>query len=331
MERRINMAGSTARITMKKRIRLPILIGLLFCGMAASVWGQQDPMFSQYYFNPLTTNPAYAGSRDVVSITGLVRRQWLGIASAPVTGGFSAHMPDAKRRNGFGLTVVNDQLSYIGQTWVSGSYAYRIPMGKFNLQLGLQAVFYNWRINWGKAHLIDPNDPVPLVYGRNLMLPNAGFGAFFWGKKLYAGISIPHLLVNSLDNNRPGISFNSKDTDVPALKRHFFAMAGYVFDLDPDLKFKPSVLVKKVYGAPLEVDMNLNFYFGGKFGVGASYRTGDGIVGILEYQFTPQLRAGYAYDYPFTQLRRYTSGSHELMLSYDFSFRNESVVSPRVF
>lgn len=307
------------------------MLGLLLCLMAIPAWGQQDPMFSQYYFNPMTVNPAYVGSRDVVSMTGLVRRQWLGISGAPFTGGFSIHTPDAARRNGFGLSVVNDQISYLGQTWVSAAYAYRIPLGKYNLQLGLQGVLYNWRINWNKAHLIDPNDDVPAFYGRNLLVPNAGFGAYFWGKNLYAGLSLPHLLVNSLDNNRPGISLNSKDSDIAALKRHFFAMAGYVIDVDPDFKIKPSVLLKQVYGAPLEMDFNLNMYFAGKLGVGASYRTGDGIVGILEYQFNKQLRAGYAYDYPFSALRRFTSGSHELMISYDFWFRNESVVSPRVF
>jgi type IX secretion system PorP/SprF family membrane protein len=318
--------GNSMKDTMKK---LAFFLLLAFAALGGRA--QQDPMFSQYYFNPLTINPAYAGSRDALSISGLVRRQWLGISSAPVTGGLSIQSPDKARKNGFGLSVVNDQISYIGQTWISGSYAYRIPMGKYKLQLGLQGVMYNWRVNWNKAHLIDPNDNVPNLYGRNLWLPNAGFGAFFYSDKLYAGFSIPHLLVNSLDNNRPGISLSNKDSDIAALKRHYFFMAGYVFDVDPDFKIKPSVLVKQVYGAPLEVDMNLNFYFGGKFGVGASYRTGDGIVGILEYQFSRQLRAGYAYDFPFSPLRRFTSGSHELMISYDFSFGNESVVSPRVF
>jgi type IX secretion system PorP/SprF family membrane protein len=338
----------TYRNYISRRKRIAVLIGA--CNISASVnaifialffaltllphtaKSQQDPMFSQYYFNPLTVNPAYAGSRDVMSVTGLVRRQWLGISSAPVTGGFSFHTPDGKRQNGFGLTVVNDQISYIGQTWVSGQYAYRLRFRHdYNLQLGLQATVYNWRVNWSKAHLIDPNDDIPAFYGRNLWLPNAGFGAFFWGKKLYAGFSIPHLLVNTLSNNNPGISFNSRKSDIAALKRHFFLMAGYVFEVSPDFKLKPSLLVKQVYGAPLELDMNLNAYFWNKLGVGASYRTGDGIVAILEWQFTRQLRAGYAYDYPFTPLRRFTSGSHELMISYDFNFGHDAVVSPRVF
>jgi type IX secretion system PorP/SprF family membrane protein len=319
--------NGNSKMKQMQRLSFFLLFGLLALG----AWAQQDPMFSQYYFNPLTVNPAYAGTRDALSFTGLVRRQWMGISSAPVTEGFSVHSPDRARRNGFGLNVVNDRISYLGQTWLSGSYAYRIPMGDYKLQLGISGVLYNYRINWNKAHLIDPTDQVPALYGRNLWLPNAGFGAFFYGDKLYAGLSVPHLLVNSLDNNRPGISLSSKDSDVAALKRHYFFMAGYVIDVDPDFKIKPSILLKQVYAAPLEADLNLNFYFGGKFGVGASYRTGDGIVGILEYQFSRQLRAGYAYDYPFTALRGFTSGSHELMISYDFSFGNESVVSPRVF
>lgn len=323
------MKTSNGNIKMDHMKRLAFFLLLVLC--MGGAYAQQDPMFSQYYFNPLTINPAYAGSRDALSLTGLVRRQWLGIPSAPITQGFSMHMPDAKRRNGFGLTIVNDKISYLGQSWISASYAYRIPMGQYNLQLGLQGTVYNWRANWAKSHLIDPADQVPTQYGRNLWVPNAGFGAFFYGDKLYAGLSIPHLLVNSLDNNRPGISLNSKKSDIAALKRHFFFMAGYVFEVDPDFKIKPSVLVKQVYGAPVELDMNLNFYFGGKFGIGASYRTGDGIVGILEYQFSRQLRVGYAYDYPFTYLRGFTTGSHELMISYDFSFGNEAVVSPRVF
>jgi type IX secretion system PorP/SprF family membrane protein len=304
---------------------------LLFSFMALAGFAQQDPMFSQYYFNPLTVNPAYAGSRDAVSMTGLVRKQWVGISGAPTTAGFSIHTPDVKRRNGFGLSLVNDQISYLGQTWFSGQYAYRVPMGKYNLQLGLQATVFNWRVNWSKAVLIDQNDAVPAFYGKNLWVPNAGFGAFFWGDNAYLGFSMPRLLVNSLDANRPGISLSNKDSQIAALKRHMFIMGGYVFNIDPDFKIKPSVLVKQVYGAPTELDMNLNFYFGGKFGVGGSYRTGDGIVGILEYQFNRQLRAGYAYDYPFTALRGFTSGSHELMISYDFSFGNDAVVSPRVF
>jgi type IX secretion system PorP/SprF family membrane protein len=311
-----------------------ILLGICLAMSGLSLWAQQDPMLSQYYFNPLVVNPAYAGSRDALNIAALGRWQWAGISGAPRTQGLSIHTPDAQRRNGFGFNILNDKISYLGQTWLTGAYAYRIPLGgkgDYNLQLGLQGTLFNWRIDWTKANLIDPTDVVPSQYGRNLWLPNAGFGAFFYGKRAYAGFSVPHLLVNSLSSARPGISFNSSDASVAALKRHYFLMAGYVFEPNVDFKVKPSFLLKQVYGAPLEMDFNLNFYFRQKLGVGASYRTGDGIVGILEWQFNRQLKAGYAYDYPFTALRGYTNGSHELMISYEFSFGNDAVVSPRVF
>lgn len=308
-----------------------LLYTLLMIAFGAPLVAQQDPMFSQYMFNPLSVNPAYAGSRDALSVTALGRWQWVGMEGAPRTQTLGIHTPNGSRRNGFGLNIVNDKVSYLGQTWLSASYAYRIPLGKYKLQLGLQGTMFNWRVNWEKAQLVDMADDVPAGYGNNLWVPNAGFGAFFYGERGYAGFSVPHLLVNSLASSRPGISFDSKQSAFAALKRHYFLMGGYVWEVSRDFKVKPSFLFKSVYGAPMELDLNLNFYFLERFGVGASYRTGDGMVGMMEYQINRQLRAGYAYDYPFTALRGYTTGSHELMISYDFSFGNKAVVSPRVF
>jgi type IX secretion system PorP/SprF family membrane protein len=295
------------------------------------VRGQQDAMYSQYYFNALAVNPAYAGSRESLTMTGLFRRQWLGISSAPVTQTFSVHAPDYSRRNGFGLTIVNDKISYLGQTWITASYAYRIDMGKHKLAFGLNGTVFNWRINWSKAVLIDQQDDVPGRYGDSYWMPNVGAGIFFYGPRAYAGISAPHLLMNSFGANGPSISISNTNSSIAALRRHLFIMGGYVIEFSKDFQLKPSTLIKHVYGAPWQADINLNAYILRKLGIGASYRSGDGIVGILEYQFSNQLRAGYAYDYPFTALRRYTSGSHELMLSYEFHYKNDAVVSPRVF
>ncbi|HHG84232.1 MAG TPA: type IX secretion system membrane protein PorP/SprF, partial [Bacteroidetes bacterium] len=132
------------------------VLSLLFSDAMA----QQAPMFSQYYFNTLAVNPAYAGSRESLTLTGVIRRQWLGISAAPVTQTFSVHAPDRSRRNGFGLTLVNDKVSYLGQTWISGAYAYRINMNKHKLALGLSGTVFNWRINWANARLIDQLDEV---------------------------------------------------------------------------------------------------------------------------------------------------------------------------
>lgn len=311
-----------------------LLLGLiLLIVMAPSLsWGQQDPMFSQYMFNGLAINPAYTGSRDALSTTFIYRKQWVGLDGAPTTQTLSLHSPTRNRRNAFGFQLVNDKISYLGQTWLTFSYAYRIPLGEnSHLHLGLQASIYNYRINWGQAELIDPNDIVPASYGNNLWLPNAGTGVWYYSDKFYAGASLPHLLINSLDSNRPGISVLAGNANSAFLRRHGFITAGYVFDLSQDVKFKPSVLLKYVHGAPLEADINAQFYLFDRLGFGGSYRTGDGMVAMVNYYFTPQLHAGYAFDYPFTPLRGYTSGSHEIMIGYDFRFGDKSIVSPRVF
>lgn len=315
----------------RKPSRMVAMLALAL-GFSAPAFGQQDPMYSQYMFNGLSINPAYAGSRDALSTTALFRKQWVGLEGAPSTQSFSLHSPTRNRRNAFGFQIVNDNISYLGQTWLTFSYAYRIEIGeKAHLHLGLQGSIYNYRINWNQAELIDPNDNVILGYGNNLWLPNAGAGAWYYNDKFYAGISVPHLLVNSLDKNRPGISVLAASANIAALRRHGFLTAGYVFDLSPDVKFKPSFLLKYVQAAPVELDLNGQFYFYDKLGIGGSYRTGDGIVAMVNYFFTPQLHAGYAFDYPFTKLNGYTSGSHEIMIGYDFRFGDKSIVSPRVF
>ncbi|MCB9230617.1 MAG: type IX secretion system membrane protein PorP/SprF [Bacteroidia bacterium] len=308
-----------------------ILLTACFLLFSLGAIAQQDAMYSQYMFNGLVLNPAYAGSREAVSISALARTQWLGIPGAPNTQNISLHTPSRNRKHGFGITLVNDQIAYLGQTWLNLSYAYRIQMKTGTLALGLQGTFYNYRINWNKAVTINPNDPVPLMYGRNLNLPNAGFGVFYNTDRFYAGLSIPHLLINSLDNQQPGLTLSETKFDKAWLKRHYFVTAGYVIDLSKDVKLKPSFLFKYVYAAPMELDLNANVYFNNKWGVGASYRTGDGIIGLFEYQINQQLKIGYAYDYPFTELRKYTSGTHEIAITYDFIFGNDAVVSPRVF
>ena len=308
-------------------IWIATLVSASFCFSHA----QQDPMYSQYMWNSLSVNPAYAGSADALSALMLIRKQWLGIAGAPHTQNTAVHMPDRMGKNAFGLNITNDQISYLGQTWTTLSYSYRIITNRGNLCLGLSASVYNYRINWNKAKLIDPNDVIPAIYGRSMVLPNTGFGIYYYADNFYLGASVPHLLVNSLSTFTPGVKFDDKDVTVAALKRHYFVMGGYVFKPSPNLWFKPSFLYKYVYGAPMQFDFNLNLYFNQKFGIGTSFRSGDGIVALMEYHFTPQFTAGYGYDYPFTALNGYTSGSHELLLRYDFRFSNHAVVSPRVF
>ncbi len=286
-------------------------------------------MYSQYMFNGLAFNPAYAGSRDAMSLSGLARMQWIGFSGSPNTQSFSFHLPSFNRRHGFGFGIVNDQISYLGQTWVNADYAYRIPMGKVKLAFGLRGTVDIFRIAWENADFKDRTDQVAIDYPSQTFLPNAGFGIYLYSKSAYFGLSVPRILVNNFDSVVPDISLDGNG--IRGLRRHYFATAGVVLPAGEAIKFKPSVLFKYVGGAPYQLDLNLNTYFQDRFGVGVSYRTGDAVVGLLDFFLSPQLRMGYAYGYPLSNLNGFTSGSHELMFGYDFRFKKDGIFSPRLF
>jgi len=306
---------------MKKSLLIFLLIiASLF---SLNTQAQQDPMYTQYMYNPLSVNPAYAGSRGALSIIGLARAQWLGIDGAPRTQTLTVHSPVYNEDMGLGLSVINDQLGPIHQTMLFADYSYSIqttPNAK--LAFGLKAGLNIFQADLLSLHPHDPNDPS--VYNiSNRLLPNVGVGVFYYSDKGYLGLSAPKLLEHNL---KSGEISASKE------RRHYFLIGGYVFDLGPSVKFKPSFLVKAVSGAPLSVDLSGNFFFNDKFGVGAAYRFGDSFSGLLQYYITPQFRIGYAYDYTLTELQNYNSGTHEIMLGYDFYFIDKNRIhSPRFF
>ncbi len=292
---------------------------------------QQDPMYSQYLYNGLVFNPAYAGSKDALAANSFYRQQWFGISGAPTTQSLSMHLPDRSRRNGFGISLTNDNISYLGQSWIIADYAFRIPVGRGKIALGLRGTAYNYRINWENADLKNKNDQVGINYSRNIFLPNAGAGIYYYNQHMFAGASVPHILNNTLDQTNATFDINQDRTDIAILRRHYFATAGCLIPLGHFVEAKPSVLLKYVAGAPMQFDFNLQAFFHDKVGIGGSWRTGDGIVGTVSYYITGQLLFGYAYDYPFTILNGFTSGSHELMLSYVWRFEKDGIVSPRAF
>ncbi len=290
---------------------------------------QQDPMYSQYMFNGLAFNPAYAGSRDALSLSGLARMQWVGFSGSPVTQSFNFHLPSFNRRHGFGLGIVNDQISFLGQTWINADYAYRLPIGNVKLAFGLRGTVDIFRIAWEDADLKDRTDQITINYPSQTFLPNVGCGVYLYSNSAYLGLSVPRILVNNFDSIIPDISLDGNG--IRGLKRHYFATAGLVLRMGERLKFKPSLLFKYVGGAPYQIDLNLNAYFRDRLGIGVSYRTGDAIVGLFDLFLNSQLRMGYAFGYPISNLNRFTSGSHELMLGYDFRFKKDGIFSPRLF
>lgn len=303
-----------------------LLITFLILGWA-SVKAQQDAMYTQYMFNMMGVNPAYAGSRGVLSATALYRRQWVGIEGAPETSTISFDMATRDNKVGLGIQAFNDKIGIMRTTGFYGTYAYRIRFDdKGTLAIGLQGGISNFRADLTKVDLIDEDDAA-FSQNINVLLPCFGAGIYYNTDRFYAGFSVPNLVKSYL--RKDAVNYRA---DVIAKKyMHFFFIAGYVFDLNEDLKLKPSGLVKAVRGAPVQWDINTNLWIKDVISIGGSYRSGDAVAGLLEVQFTDQFRIGYAYDHTISKLVKYNQGSHEIMLRYEFGWEKGKVLSPRYF
>jgi type IX secretion system PorP/SprF family membrane protein len=294
----------------------------------SSVVGQHYPMYSQYMHNQAVINPAYTGSRDVLSVSCLFRQQWLGITGAPSTQAFYLHSPLRNPRNNFGVNIVIDRLGVTYRNAFNFSYAYRIDLGekKGRLAFGLQGGIASLQNRFRDVVTDDGGD---LVFGYNtppIMVPGVGFGTYYDTRRWYLGVSLPYLLEY---HNRAFNLFvhnnNSKASSRPAL-----LATGCLIRLNPDILLRPSIMAKFVPNSPAQFDLNAQLIIKDQLWLGASYRTGDAVVGLFGYQITPQLKLGYSYDAAITPLRKFTSGSHELMVRYEFGYR-VNVMSPRYF
>ena len=302
------------------------------------VQAQQDKMFSQYMFNMMALNPAYAGSRDVLSMTAMYRSQWIGLEGAPQTAAFTADMPLNRERIGVGLQLYNDRIGKQTETGAYVSYAFRFRVGdRSTLSLGLNGGVsaYSNRLTEvvtspGQGGPADPAFATDI----NKMLPNFGTGIYLSNDRSYIGLSVPRLLRNNLsDFNAPGLRSRQS--------RHAYAMAGFVIGLSPTLKLKPSTLIKYAEEAPLGFDGNVNLWINDRVAIGTSYRrnqfytfsnqTDDAVVGLLELQLTDQFRLGYAYDYTLNGLRKFAPSSHEIMIRYELGFSKNKILTPRYF
>ncbi len=307
--------------------RLIILtLFLIACpGLLLRLAAQQDPMFSQYMFNTLSINPAYAGSADRLSAVAIHRSQWVKFEGAPITQTVTAHAPLALESVSVGGTVINDQHGPVKQTAVFADLSYRIFFDRSKLAFGLKG-----GLNFFSANLLDLN---PLqaddqAFQANISakpLPNFGFGMMWYGKRWFVGASAPRLLQNKLlDGDLPNFTNNEE-------RIHGFLIAGYVWDLSHYVKFKPTILLKAVNGAPPGADVTANFLLYDKLWLGGMYRWNDSAGALVQYEVNNKLKFGYAYDYIISDIGRYTSGSHELMIGYDFGRARNGDVSPRYF
>ena len=302
------------------RTRILIFALMLTC---YSGFAQQDAQYTQYMFNTININPAYAGSRGVMSVFGLHRTQWVGLDGAPTTNTFSLNTPISNSNLGVGFSLVNDRIGPTSDNTISADISYTIPMNEvYKLSFGIKASGNIFNLDTDKLDPADATDP-NLQNFNNDFSPNFGAGIYLHSDKLYLGFSVPNFLQDS--------KYNDNDIAVFQERMNFYFIGGYVFDIGSSVKFKPAVLTKMVTGAPLQVDASANFLFFDKLMLGGAYRWDAAVSAIAGFQVTDGLFIGYSYDMETTQLRRYNSGSHEVFLRFELFNKVSKMVSPRFF
>jgi type IX secretion system PorP/SprF family membrane protein len=320
---KIAQANLCTRYTSRILTTLLLLFTFHF-SLFTPLCAQQEAQYSQYMFNNLFINPAYAGARDHASMALIGRNQWTGFDGAPKSAAFSLHGPSANLKNGFGMMLTTDAIGPISTSGLSLQYAYRIKIDdEHTLAFGLQGALDYYRTNFSSLRIENTADHAFTGQDVRRFLPNAGAGAFFNGQLGYVGFAVPRLLSNRLS---PTVSDSGAHQ-----ARHFFLTGGFVFNLLEAVKFRPSVLLKASTGGGPNLDINASFLFKEKLWLGASWRSEDALIFMAEFWPTQQLRIGYAYDLSTSALRRYNSGTHELSLGFDFAFKKGNVVSPRYF
>lgn len=307
-----------------KRFNLTYILSIIFLLLIGNqLSAQQEPMFTQYTFNPISVNPAYAGTRNALNINTLTRLQWVGLEGAPTTYSIAAHTPFNKKKVGLGLTLVSDEVGPVRNTYFTLNYAYRVNLTeKIILSMGLKAGIASYKASISNLVVNEPDDPAFMNDDRSTN-PNLGVGFYMYTDKYYLGFSAPKLFETTLDEE------NNQGNE---MRRHYYIMGGYAFTINPDVVFKPTLLFKAVDGSPLSTDLTAQFLFKNKLWLGAMYRIGDAMGAFVDVKVTEQLTIGYGYDYSLNSLSGFNNGTHEIVLSYDFyKFNGSKVKSPRYF
>ncbi|PCH72753.1 MAG: hypothetical protein COB98_11520 [Flavobacteriaceae bacterium] len=306
--------------------RIIILVISIICGGVFSSMAQQLPQFTQYMYNTIAVNPAYAGSRGALSIIGLNRNQWVGFDGGPNTQTLSIHSPLRNEKIGVGLSLLNDKTGYENFTYAYADFSYTIKASEtINIAFGLKGGFSYYKID---AELMNDSSVSSDPYFNkklNHLTANFGAGIYVHTNKWYLGLSSPRLINTTYTNS----------TDFKTFEQlHYYGISGYVFTLNSTLKLKPTFLTKYTHNAPLSYDLTANLLFDEKYWLGGSYRMNgkERAIGfIADMQVNKQLRVGYAYEIPTGEIRPYTSGSHEILLIYEFRFLKSKFRSPRYF
>ncbi len=294
--------------------------------LSSALQAQQDPGFSQYMYNTLSVNSAYAGTQEAINIILLSRHQWVGFEGAPQTQTFTVHSPVDKKYVGLGFSYVRDQIGplNIDNIYIDYSFKLRVHPGG-TLSMGLKT-----GIDMRKNSLTElaplSSDPAYYADVVSKISPNFGIGLYYYTRNYYAGVSVPKIRNTNLNED------NLEHLGQETLERHYFIIGGYVWDINSQWKFKPSFFAKYVNETPLSLDINASVMYNERIVSGLSHRFGDSFGAMIQVRVYDYLWLGYAYDFTITPLRHHNRGTHEVMALFDFfTPKKEVVKSPRFF
>ena len=310
---------------MYKKFKILFLVIYLISAGSEQLFSQQLPLYSQYMFNTLEINPAYAGFKEAMQFTTIFRKQFNGIKDAPQTGMVSFDMPIGETKLGVGLKLVDDKISITQTLGAQGSLSYHIEGDNSRISFGMQFGALNYKANLTELNITNPGDPI-FAQNLNTLVGNFGTGIFFNTDKYYAGISVPNIVRTHLRETAVELAeYEVKQSP------HFYINAGMLVDLNDNFILKPSFLVRGVKGIPINYDINANVFFRDLFSVGLSYRSHSAVVGLMDVRVIPQLRLGYAYDYNVGRLNQFAKGTHEIILRYHIPFDKDTLMPSYLF
>ena len=314
---------------MKINYKSPFLLFVFFMAIH-SIYSQQDAQYTQYMYNTITVNPAYAGSRGMLSVVGLHRTQWVGIDGAPSTQTLSIHSPINLSRIGLGGSIINDEIGPVNETYFDISFSYTVPTSEFGkLSFGLKAGARLFSVNFSELDK-NPTDAAFLNSIDNQFNPSVGAGVYYHNQRFYVGLSVPNILetkhLEANDTNDIAAA-----SSVAKERLNFYLIAGHTFDLSDEIKFKPALLGKLVAGAPLQVDVSANLLFYEKLTFGLAYRWSAAISAMAAFQISESMLIGIAYDRETTELAELNDGSFEIMLRFELFKRYDRIFTPRFF
>lgn len=291
-------------------------ITLIIVSMPVTLlYAQQEPGNTNYMYNTQLYNPAYVGSRQAISAIGQYRAQWVGYQGAPTTQSLAINSPMSKNRLGLGLSLTNDKIGPLKYNSINVDAAYHLPVSASGkLSFGLKSGINTYNANFTSIKLEQEND---MAYSANIQskaMPNVGFGLYYYTSSFYAGLSSPQFLSQKITGTSEG-----KSVDLYNKKNHFYVTMGYIAPVSDRIDFKPTVLFKTVGAAPLQMDLTASFLYNKMLYAGLNFRSGESLGALAGITILNSLMLGYSYDWTvLNHTNSYNSGSHELILRYDF-------------